>query len=116
MSEIVRLAQDASGTKEIREIAEALAKYKLGICIPHMHDEQTGELVALPSGIISCERNLKVSFEDAAVAEGQSMVPIAWRWNGVGLEICASCCTGDGGGSSTTEKTNMETDLVIEVA
>lgn len=116
MSEIVRLAQEALGTEEIREIAKALAKYNLGICIPHMHAERTGDLVSLPSGIISCERNLKVSFEDTVVTEGQSMAPIAWRWNGVGLEICASCCTGDGGGGIRTEKSPMGVDVVSEAA
>jgi hypothetical protein len=95
MREFIRSAREALSTREIEEVSRVLAKYNLGICVPHMHDEDTGEIVTLPPGIISCERNLKVSFEDSATVKAHSTEPVAWRWNGCTLEVCASCCTWD---------------------
>jgi hypothetical protein len=83
---------EAVNNKEVQEAAQILAKYNLGICVPHMHDEETGSIIPLPPGIITCERNLKVSFEEMAKTTELS-VPVAWKWNGTDIEICYSCCT-----------------------
>lgn len=93
MNEVIRFAKEAVVKEEIQELAKILARYNLGICIPHMHNKQTGELVPLSTGMVSCERNLNVSFEEATVMEDQGMVAVAWRWNGTNMEICANCCT-----------------------
>jgi hypothetical protein len=94
MNEFLCAAHEAVLKGEIEEVSRVLAKYNLGICVPHMHDE-TGEIVPLPVGVVSCERNLRVSFEESALVEAQNMESVAWRWNGVSLETCGSCCTVD---------------------
>jgi hypothetical protein len=93
MTEKIRLAQAAVSTQEIEEISKVLAKYNLGICVPHMHTEAGEELVSLPPGVVALERKLQVSFVDPAIAGDTE--PVAWRWNGTRLEVCGSCCTAD---------------------
>jgi len=78
---------------EVQQAARILAKHGLGICIPHMHDGRTGEIIPLPSGVVACERDLQITFEKIADAQGK-MTPVAWRWNAGELEVCANCCTG----------------------
>lgn len=95
MKESIKSAQRALKTEEVRQAAQVLAKYGLGILIPHMHDEKTGEILPLPTNMISCERDLVVSFKRIDHLE-VDMVPVAWRWGANGFEICASCC-GAGG-------------------
>lgn len=92
MKALIKAAQEAVNDEEVQQAARTLAKYGLGICIPHMHDEKTGELLPLPTGMISCEQDLKVSFKDIAHLD-RGMVPVAWRWGNRGFEVCASCCT-----------------------
>jgi len=98
MDKAIKLAQEAIKTSEIQQIARILSKHNLGICVPHMHEEETGEIIPLPNGVISCERNLKVSFADENSEADQGVVPIAWRWNKTGIEICANCCITPGEG------------------
>jgi hypothetical protein len=85
-----RASQEAINNEEVRKAAQVLAKHNLGVCIPHMHDEETREISPLPSGIVACERDLKVSFEE--VTDTVQLTPVAWRWNGTDLEVCSSCC------------------------
>lgn len=91
MSEILRVAQEAINNKEVQEAAQTLAKYNLGIFVPHLHDEQTGEILPLPAAVISCERDLKITFLPSADVD-TGMESVAWRWNGREIEVCASCC------------------------
>lgn len=92
MSGILKIAQEAINNEEVQEAARTLAKYNLGIFVPHMHDEQTGEILPLPAAVISCERDLKITFLRTADID-TGMEPVAWRWNGSDIEVCASCCS-----------------------
>lgn len=91
MDQIIKSVQEALSNDDVREAAQTLAKYDLGICIPHMHDAQTGELILLPPRVVSSEKDLIVSFVKVSEVRGP-MVPVAWRWDGTDLEVCASCC------------------------
>jgi len=93
LNEMIRSAQEAIASNDVREAAKTLATYNLGICIPHMHDLETGEIVGLPSGWMSRERNLRVSFDKITPTSDSSMVPVAWRWDGIDMEVCSSCCS-----------------------
>lgn len=92
MNEINKNTKDVIGQQEVQEAAKILAKYNLGIFIPHMHNQETGEILALPEGVISAERDLKIKFVKIDALESD-MIPIGWRWNGIALEVCASCCS-----------------------
>lgn len=93
MSEIVKAAQEAIDTKELQEIAKTLAQYNLGICVPHTHHAQTGEILPLPAGMIVNESDLMITFVTAAENEIAQTAPVGWRWNGKTMEVCASCCS-----------------------
>jgi hypothetical protein len=90
--EFIRAKLKTLENDEVKEAARILAKYDLGICLPHTHDPNSGAILPLPSGIVACERDLRVSFESAECLS-ETVLPVAWRWTVNGLEPCASCCT-----------------------
>jgi hypothetical protein len=92
MTEQTSLPQDELAMQEIENASKVLAKYNLGICFPHMHNESNGNILPLPSGIVSKERDLQVSFQ-AVSHVAQDGIPVAWRWDGTRLEVCGCCCT-----------------------
>lgn len=74
-----------------------LAEYGLGVCLPHMHDPITGEMVPLPPNMVQTEANLKVSFVDRARVDDRQ-VPVAWLWDQElkTVQHCAVCQPPDG--------------------
>ena len=52
----------------------------LGIFMPHMHDEQTGELQPLPDNVMQVEPGLEVSFQPTAEIANQTyrFLPVGW--------------------------------------
>ena len=92
MKEVFAQAEEFLSTDEGREIAKALAKHGLGICIPHMHEEDSGTPTHLPPGMVSHETNLQVSFVESQALDPVNAVPVAWRWNGTQIEVCGGCC------------------------
>jgi hypothetical protein len=74
-------------------LIEELSRHGLGVFRPHRH-ASSGAIAALPAGVVAVEHDLRVSFARAdAVPAGA--VPVGWRWNGAGVEVCAACCTPD---------------------
>lgn len=59
-----------------------LSEYKLGIFMPHMHDEETGEFQSLPDDVIQVEAGLEVSFQSAQEITNQTdrFLPVGWVW------------------------------------
>ena len=59
-----------------------LSAHGLGICMPHMHDENTGEFQPLPDQLQQVEAGLAVSFQPAAEIATQAgrFLPVAWVW------------------------------------
>jgi|694.fasta_scaffold85250_10 hypothetical protein len=89
----IEQAQQVIMNPEIKEIAQKLHEYGLGICLPHFHNEDGGFL-PLPSGMMSMEEELMVSFQPIEqVKDAQS---VAWRWddNSQNLVVCAACSDG----------------------
>ena len=63
MPQALRTAQESIHLPEVQEMLRRLSEYKLGIFMPHMHDEQTGEFQTLPAEVLQVESGLEVSFQ-----------------------------------------------------
>lgn len=93
LSERMVVAQQAVSLPEIQEVAKTLAKYNLGIFMPHMHDEETGQFIDMPDDMMSIEAGLKTTFqtEEEMRASGEQFVDVAWQWTGEGLDARMGC-------------------------
>lgn len=84
-----------SGAHDAQLVAliEALSHYGLGVLRPHKHGP-SGVMAPLPTGEVALEQDLRVRFvsQEQAASAG---IPVAWRWNGTGVEVCGACCTND---------------------
>ena len=78
----LRTAQEAIHLPEVQEMLRRLSEYRLGIFMPHMHDEQTGDFQLLPSEFIQVESGLEVSFQPTEEITNQSdrFLPVSWIW------------------------------------
>jgi len=94
----LRVALEAIETPEVQEMIKALAKYNLGVFMPHSHvkgDGKTGNGFApLASNMMSVEDDLKTSFiERAEMMSSGHGVPTGWRWIDGEAAVCvASGC------------------------
>ncbi|MBV8823954.1 MAG: hypothetical protein JO220_03035 [Hyphomicrobiales bacterium] len=92
----LRLAQESINLPEVQEMLRKLSKYNLGICMPHMHDEETGQFQLLPKNTVQVEAGLRVSFrstEDSDDVAGS--IPVAWSWRDDGVTasmVCVAQC------------------------
>jgi hypothetical protein len=48
----MRVAQEAINLPRVQQIMEELSQYNLGICIPHIHQDVTGDFAPLPDGVV----------------------------------------------------------------
>lgn len=99
----IRAAQAAIQFPEVQEMLRRLAEYDLGVCMPHMHDELTGNFATLPAGIVQVESGLKVSFDssDKAAMQTERFLPVGWAWRGgksVPVAACEMVRIADAGG------------------
>jgi len=78
----LRIAQEAIHLPEVQEMLHRLSEYKLGIFMPHLHDEQTGEFRPLPDDVLQVESGLEVSFRPRQeIANGtDGFLPVGWCW------------------------------------
>ena len=60
-----RSAQEAIHLPEVQEVLRRLSEFKLGIFMPHRHDEHTGQFRALPEEVTPVEAGLEVSFQSS---------------------------------------------------
>ena len=70
-----------------------LSEYKLGIFMPHMHDEQTAEFQPLPDEVTQVESGLEVSFQPTAEIVNQTdrFFPVGWLWR-AGASMPVTAC------------------------
>ena len=89
----VARAQTAIHLPEVQDMLRKLSTYDLGIFMPHMHDEQTGEFHVLPDGVMQVESGLEVSFQPTAEIANQEdrFLPVAWVWRAGALTPAAAC-------------------------
>ncbi len=89
----LRTAQEAIHLPEVQEMLRRLSEYKLGIFMPHMHDDQTGECQSLPDEVIQVEAGLEVSFQPVEQIANQPdrFLPVGWGWRAGASTPLAVC-------------------------
>jgi len=89
----LRTAQTAMQLCEVHEMLRRLSAHGLGIFMPHMHDERTGEFQSLPDHVTQVESGLEVSFQPTKEIATQParFLPVAWVWRD-GMSMPASVC------------------------
>ncbi len=89
----LRTAQAAIHLSEVQEMLRRLSAHGLGICMPHMHDEQTGEFQPLAEELIQVESGLEVSLQPTAEIAKHSdrFLPVAWVWR-EGAQVPSAVC------------------------
>ena len=89
----LRAAQEAIHFPEVQEMLRRLSEYKLGIFMPHMHDEQTGEFQPLPDEVMQVESGLEVSFQPTQEIANQTdrFLPVGWFWRSGATTLSAVC-------------------------
>lgn len=93
LPEALITAQAAIRLPEVQAMLCRLSDYKLGIFMPHMHDDQTGEFLPLPENLMQVESDLEVSFQPTETITDQPnrFLPVGWVWRG-GTSAAVSAC------------------------
>ena len=89
----LRTAQEAIHLPEVQQMLRRLSEYRLGIFMPHMHDEQTGVFRPLPDEVMQVESGLEVSFQPTEEIADQTdrFLPVGWYWRGGAATPTAVC-------------------------
>ncbi len=89
----LRTAQEAIHLPEVQEMLRRLSEYRLGIFMPHMHDEETGEFQPLSDDVMQVESGLEVSFHPAKDITNQTdrFLPVGWVWRAGAATSSAAC-------------------------
>ena len=97
LPQALRTAQEAIHLPEVQEMLRRLSEYKLGVFMPHMHDEHTGEFQALPDEVMQVESGLNVSFLPVEEMANQTnrFLPVGWLWR-AGASTPVAACEMDG--------------------
>jgi hypothetical protein len=93
LPQALRTAQEAIHLPEVQEMLRRLSEYKLGIFMPHMHDEQTGQFQPLPDEVMQVESGLEVSFQPTEEIASQTgrFLPVGWFWRAGASTPVAVC-------------------------
>ena len=93
LPQALKTAQEAIGLPEVQEMLRRLSEYKLGIFMPHMHDELTGQFQPLPDEAVQVESGLEVSFHPAGEIADRidCFLPVGWSWRAGGPAPVAVC-------------------------
>ena len=93
LPQALRIAQDAIGLPEVQQMLRRLSEYNLGIFMPHMHDEKTGEFRSLPDEVIQVESGLGVSFQptEEVASNTHPLLPVGWSWRAGSVSASAAC-------------------------
>ena len=93
LPQTLRSAQEAIHLPEVQEMLRRLSEYKLGIFMPHMHDEQTGQFQPLPDEVVQVESGLEVSFQpmEEITSQADRFLPVGWIWRAGASTPVAAC-------------------------
>jgi len=87
----IMAAVESVNLPEVKNLIKELAKFGLGVTVPHMHQEDSPfTFDPLPSGMVQIENEQVVSFVPSTEATDHAL-PVSWRWNGEGVEVVAGC-------------------------
>ena len=89
----LRTAQAAMQLPEVQEMLRRLSAHRLGIFMPHQHDDGTGEFQPLPDDVMQVESGRTVSFErqQDIARRTESFLPVAWLWRAGASTVAAVC-------------------------
>ena len=93
LPQALRTAQEAIHLPEVQQMLRRLSEYQLGIFMPHMHDEETGEFHPLPDKVMQVESGLIVSFQPTEEIANQTdrFLPVGWLWRAGASTPMAVC-------------------------
>ena len=93
LPQALRSAQQAILLPEVQEMLRRLSEYKLGIFMPHMHDEHTGGFQPLPDEVMQVESGMEVSFQstDEVASQTNRFLPVGWCWRGGASTPVTAC-------------------------
>ena len=105
LPQALRTAQEAIHLPEVQEMLRRLSEYQLGIFMPHMHDDETGEFQPLPDEVMQVESGLVVSFQPTQEIANQTdrFLPVGWLWRAGASTPMAVCemISEEGAGDTT---------------
>lgn len=106
LPQALRTAQEAIHLPEVQEMLRRLAEHRLGIFMPHIHAEESGELQPLPDNLMQVEAGLEVSFKSTEEISNQPdrFLPVGWLWRGGAPTPVAACEMVWQDGQSSTER------------
>ncbi len=106
LPQALRTAQEAIHLPAVQEMLRRLSEYKLGVFMPHMHDEHTGEFQALPDEVMQVESGLKVSFHRMEELANQTdhFLPVGWVWRAGASTPSAVCEMASEEGADDTDR------------
>ena len=86
-------AQEAIHFPEVQEMLRRLSEFSLGIFMPHMHDEKTGEFKVPADEVMRVESGLEVTFKrtEEIASHPDRFLPVGWVWR-AGAASPASAC------------------------
>lgn len=86
-------AQAAIHVPEVQAMLRRLSEYNLGIFMPHMHDEATGDFQLLSDHLVQVESGLEVSFHARREIARQParFLPVGWVWHAGAATPAAAC-------------------------
>lgn len=89
----LKRAQEAMYLPEVQQMLRRLSEYQLGIFMPHLHDETTGEFKVLPDEFMQVESGLAVTFKrtEEMASDADCFLPVGWVWR-AGAAAPASVC------------------------
>ena len=93
LPQALRTAQEAIHLPEVQQMLRRLSEYKLGIFMPHMHNERTGEFQPLPDELMQVESGLEVSFQpmEEIASQTDRFLPVGWVWRAGASTPLAVC-------------------------
>ena len=89
----LKTAQAAMQLPEVQDMLRRLSAFKLGIFMPHQHDQVTGEFLPLSDDVMQVESAMVVSFQrvDEVANRTTSFLPVGWLWR-TGASTVTSVC------------------------
>ena len=89
----LKTAQAAIHLPEVQEMLRRLSAFRLGIFMPHQHDDSTGEFQPLPDEVMQVESGRAVSFQRMAdiATQAEQFLPVGWLWRAGASTVAAAC-------------------------
>ncbi len=94
LPEELQIAQKSIDLPEVKEMMKKLAKYNLGVFMPHQHNLENGAFEMLEEGKMQMENDLQVSFMTKEQAAEVSSLPVGWVWKNDGVQGSSECVFG----------------------